>query len=94
GARLLCGHRREGSLYHPTALEGTPVTCRLWHEEVFAPVVMLAPFGTLEEAIELANAPEYSLHAGIFTKDLNVALEAARRIEAGGVMINDSSDYR
>ncbi|TGR15136.1 aldehyde dehydrogenase family protein [Mesorhizobium sp. M4B.F.Ca.ET.190.01.1.1] len=94
GAKLLCGHRREGSLYHPTVLEGTPVTCRLWHEEVFAPVVMLAPFETLDEAIELANAPEYSLHAGIFTKDLNVALEAARRIEAGGVMINDSSDYR
>ncbi|AGS24480.1 aldehyde dehydrogenase family protein [Rhizobium etli] len=94
GAKLLCGHRREGSLYHPTVLEGTPVTCRLWHEEVFAPVVMLAPFATLDEAVELANEPEYSLHAGIFTSNLNVALEAAGRIEAGGVMINDSSDYR
>lgn len=94
GAKLLCGHKREGSLYHPTVLEGTPVTCRLWHEEVFAPVVMLAPFATLDEAVELANEPEYSLHAGIFTSNLNVALEAAGRIEAGGVMINDSSDYR
>ena len=94
GAKLLCGHKREGSLYHPTVLEGTPVTCRLWHEEVFAPVVMLAPFATLDEAVELANEPEYSLHAGIFTNNLNVALDAANRIEAGGVMINDSSDYR
>lgn len=94
GAMLLCGHRREGSLYHPTVLEGAPLTCRLWHEEVFAPVVMLAPFDTLDEAIEMANAPDYSLHAGIFTNDLNVALDAAKRIEAGGVMINDSSDYR
>ncbi|AGB73638.1 MULTISPECIES: aldehyde dehydrogenase family protein [Rhizobium] len=94
GAKLLCGHKREGSLYHPTVLEGTPVTCRLWHEEVFAPVVMLAPFETLDEAVELANEPEYSLHAGIFTSNLNVALDAAARIEAGGVMINDSSDYR
>ncbi|ASY61093.1 Aldehyde dehydrogenase (plasmid) [Sinorhizobium sp. CCBAU 05631] len=94
GAKLLCGHRREGSLYHPTVLEGTPLTCRLWHEEVFAPVVMLAPFETLNEAIEIANDPDYSLHAGIFTSDLNVALDAANRIEAGGVMINDSSDYR
>ncbi|MBB5538744.1 aldehyde dehydrogenase family protein [Rhizobium giardinii] len=94
GAKLLCGHKREGSLYHPTVLEGTPVTCRLWHEEVFAPVVMLAPFETLDEAVELANEPEYSLHAGIFTSNLNFALEAASRIEAGGVMINDSSDYR
>ncbi|TJW37194.1 MAG: aldehyde dehydrogenase family protein, partial [Mesorhizobium sp.] len=94
GAKLLCGHRREGSLYHPTVLEGTPQTYRLWHEEVFAPVVMLAPFDTLDEAIEMANLPEYSLHAGIFTNNLPVALEAAKKIEAGGVMINDSSDYR
>ncbi|RWN26438.1 aldehyde dehydrogenase family protein [Mesorhizobium sp.] len=94
GAKLLCGNRREGSLYYPTVLEGTPMTCRLWQEEVFAPVVMLAPFDTLNEAIEMANYPEYSLHAGIFTTNLNVALEAANRIEAGGVLINDSSDYR
>lgn len=94
GAKLLCGNHREGSLYLPTVLEGTPTTCRLWHEEVFAPVVMLAPFDTLDEAIEMANDPEYSLHAGIFTNNLSVALEAADRIEAGGVMINDSSDYR
>ncbi|TCU31468.1 aldehyde dehydrogenase family protein [Rhizobium azibense] len=94
GAKLLCGHRCEGTLYHPTVLEGTPTTCSLWHREVFAPVVILAPFATLDEAIELANDPEYSLHAGIFTNNLSVALEAANRIEAGGVMINDSSDYR
>lgn len=94
GATLLCGHRREGSLYHPTVPDGTPESCRLWHEEVFAPVVMLAPFDTLDEAIEMANVPEYSLHAGIFTDNLSVALKAAKKIEAGGVMINDSSDYR
>lgn len=94
GARLLCGHRRDGSLYHPTVLEGTPPSCRLWHEEAFAPVVMLAPFKSLDEAITMANNPEYSLHAGIFTSNLSAALEAAARIEAGGVMINDSSDYR
>ncbi|CDZ40797.1 Putative dehydrogenase [Neorhizobium galegae bv. officinalis] len=94
GAKLLCGHQRDGSLYQPTVLEGTPVTCRLWHEEVFAPVVMLARFDTLDEAIDMANDPDYSLHAAIFTNDLNVALDAAHRIQAGGVMINDSSDYR
>jgi acyl-CoA reductase-like NAD-dependent aldehyde dehydrogenase len=94
GATLLCGHLREGSLYHPTVLEGTSPTCSLWHEEVFAPVAMLAPFETFDQAIEMANDPEYSLHAGIFTNDLSKALEGARRIDAGGVMINDSSDYR
>jgi acyl-CoA reductase-like NAD-dependent aldehyde dehydrogenase len=94
GATLLCGNIRKGSLYNPTVLEGTPPTCSLWHDEVFAPVVMLSPFETLDQAIDMANEPDYSLHAGIFTNSLSVALEASRRLDAGGVMINDSSDYR
>jgi acyl-CoA reductase-like NAD-dependent aldehyde dehydrogenase len=49
---------------------------------------------SLEEALRLANAPTYSLHAGIFTSNLHSALQAAQALEAGGVMINDSSDYR
>jgi acyl-CoA reductase-like NAD-dependent aldehyde dehydrogenase len=81
GASLLCGNRREGSLYHPTVLEGVAPACPLWQDEAFAPIVMLAAFETLDQAIDTANAPDYSLHA-------------AGRIEAGGVMINDSSDYR
>ena len=57
-------------------------------------MVVLQCFEHFDEAIALANEPEYSLHAGIFTSDLATAMSAARRIEAGGVMINDSSDYR
>jgi glyceraldehyde-3-phosphate dehydrogenase (NADP+) len=94
GARLLCGHRREGACYTATVLENVDHASRLWRNEVFAPVVVLEPFDTFDQAIALANEPEYSLHAGIFTNDLGKALSAARRIEAGGVMINDSSDYR
>lgn len=94
GAALLCGHKPAGTLYPPTVLENVPATCDVLNEEVFAPVVILQPFDELEEAIQLANTPEYSLHAGIFTNDLASALEAAKRIDAGGVMINQSSDYR
>ncbi|MHA6195992.1 aldehyde dehydrogenase family protein [Pseudomonas wadenswilerensis] len=94
GATLLCGHRRQGSLYAPTVLEDVSHDSQLWQQEVFAPVVILEPFDELEAAITLANAPEYSLHAGLFTRDLGTALKLARRLEAGGVMINDSSDYR
>jgi acyl-CoA reductase-like NAD-dependent aldehyde dehydrogenase len=94
GARLLCGHRRAGTLYSPTVLEGVGHESRLWREEIFAPVVMLERFETLADAIRMANEPDYSLHAGIFTSNLADALEAAASIEAGGIMINDSSDYR
>ncbi|NSY98886.1 aldehyde dehydrogenase family protein [Agrobacterium tumefaciens] len=94
GATLLCGHEPSGNLYPPTVLENVPATCDAWSEEVFAPIVILEPFDTVADAIELANSPEYSLHAGIFTNNIEDALDAADRIDAGGVMINDSSDYR
>lgn len=94
GARLLTGHRREGALYAPTVLEVVPHDAALWCEEAFAPVVTLEPFDSFDQAIAMANAVDFSLHAGIFTSSLALALEASSRIEAGGVMVNDSSDYR
>ncbi len=94
GARLLIGHRRDGALFAPTVLEAVPHDAALWREEAFAPVVTLEPFDSFDQAIALANAIDFSLHAGIFTSSLSVALDAASRIEAGGVMVNDSSDYR
>jgi glyceraldehyde-3-phosphate dehydrogenase (NADP+) len=94
GATLLCGHRRQGNCYAATVLENVDHSSRIWGNEAFAPVVVLQVFETFDEAIALANEPEYALHAGIFTNDLSTAMSAARRIEAGGVMINDSSDFR
>jgi len=94
GAGLLCGHEPAGNLYPPTVLERVPTGCGLWTEEVFAPIVVLEPFDELSDGIRLANEPDYSLHAGIFTDDLETALEAATKLDAAGVMINDSSDYR
>jgi acyl-CoA reductase-like NAD-dependent aldehyde dehydrogenase len=94
GATLLCGNTQDGSLYAPTVLEDVSFECDLWKQEIFSPVVVLQRIETLDEALSLANSSEYSLHAGIFTNDLHAALKAADRLEAGGVMINDSSDYR
>jgi len=94
GARLLCGNNVNGSLYTPTVLEGVPATSSIWQEEAFAPVVALQPVESFADAIEQANAIDYSLPAGIFTARLDHALVAARLLEAGGVMISDSSDYR
>jgi acyl-CoA reductase-like NAD-dependent aldehyde dehydrogenase len=94
GAVLLTGNRATGNVLAPTVLESVPFESALWQEEVFAPVVMLQPFESLDDALELANSIDFSLHAGIFTSWLPSAMAAARSLEAGGVMINDSSDYR
>ncbi|RAI72520.1 aldehyde dehydrogenase [Pseudomonas fluorescens] len=94
GAKVLLGNKREGTLFYPTVLEDVSFECRVWQEEVFSPIVILQEINTLEDALTLANEPDYSLHAGIFTSNLNTAMKAAKLLEAGGVMINDSSDYR
>jgi acyl-CoA reductase-like NAD-dependent aldehyde dehydrogenase len=94
GATLLVGHHREGNFYHPTVLTDVPENAQVCSDEVFAPVVILEPFDTFDEVINKANNVDYSLHAGIFTRNLEMALTAADRLEASGVMINDSSDFR
>jgi acyl-CoA reductase-like NAD-dependent aldehyde dehydrogenase len=94
GANLLYGNERDKSLYGPTVLDNVTLNSKVLCNEVFAPIVNLVPVENMNEAIEIANRPEYSLHAGIFTKDLERALSAADQLEASGIMINDSSDYR
>jgi acyl-CoA reductase-like NAD-dependent aldehyde dehydrogenase len=94
GGRVLAGHRREGAVYWPTVVEGVPFSCELWADEAFAPVVVLSRFETEEQAIGQANEVDYALHAATFTRDITRALRVAEKLEAGGVMINDSSDYR
>ncbi len=94
GATILCGGKRQGALFHPTVLENVPKNCRVYYEEVFGPVVNLFPIDDFNEAIKEANQLEYGLHAAVFTKDVNLAFKAAYEIECGGVMINDSTDFR
>jgi glyceraldehyde-3-phosphate dehydrogenase (NADP+) len=94
GARILTGGECEGRYYQPTVLDKVSADCRISKEEVFGPVVALYPFDEVEEAIELANDVDYGLQAGVFTRDLATAHRIADALNCGGVMINDSSDYR
>ncbi|NIE77160.1 aldehyde dehydrogenase family protein [Pantoea sp. Ap-967] len=94
GAVVLFGNHRDGAIYSPTILEEVGPSCSLWKDEAFSPVVVLQSVKSLDEALVLANSPEYALHAGVFTNNIQLALRVARELEAGGIMINDSSDYR
>jgi glyceraldehyde-3-phosphate dehydrogenase (NADP+) len=94
GATLLTGGERTGTFYAPTVLADVPDHTPLAQEEVYGPVTIFYRFSHLEEAIQRANDVEYGLQAGIFTSDLETAMQAAARLECGGVMINDSTDYR
>jgi len=94
GAKLLTGGKRDGAMYDPTVLENVPADAKVHYEEVFAPTVNLYPIDDLDKAIAQANALPYGLLAGIFTRDLETAFKAAYELDCGGVMINDSTDYR
>ncbi|KPJ49286.1 aldehyde dehydrogenase [candidate division TA06 bacterium DG_26] len=94
GARLHVGGEKNGSLFQPTLLTHVPRECSLFTEEAFAPLAIINPYDTIEEAIDLVNDSKYGLQAGIFTRDMNRALYAAREFENGGVMINEVPTFR
>jgi acyl-CoA reductase-like NAD-dependent aldehyde dehydrogenase len=93
GARVLAGGARDGALLTPALLRDPPRDSRLMTEEIFAPVIALTPVTGVDEAIGMVNAGPYGLQAGVFTRDLDVAFDAAKRLRVGGVMINDTSSY-
>lgn len=94
GAVRLIGGLRQGTYYPPTVLEHLPADCALAREEVYGPVTILYPVKDLDDAIAQANDADFGLQAAIFTRDLATAHAAIRRLEYGGVIVNDSTDYR
>ena len=94
GAVVLTGGKRKNTLVDPTVLENVPEDATLHREEVFGPTINLYPVDDLDDAIDKANSLPFGLHAAIFTQDVNVAFKAAYELDCGGVMINDSTDYR
>ena len=94
GAVLLAGGEREGAFYSPTVLTGVPENCTIAKEEIFGPVVLLYTVADLDTAIEQSNGVNYGLQAGIFTKNIDKAYRAIAKMDVGGIMVNDSSDYR
>lgn len=94
GANLLTGGTRKGSLVQPTVFENMPSTAKLDCQEVFGPVVNLYSINNLNEAIEKSNAVNFGLHGAIFTNNLNNAFHAIKNMDVGGIIVNDSTDYR
>ncbi|HEY8417659.1 MAG TPA: aldehyde dehydrogenase family protein, partial [Limnochordales bacterium] len=94
GARVVIGGTRQGTLFAPTILTGVTEDMKVVCEEIFAPVLSVIPFDDLDDAIDRLNNTPYGLQAGVFTESLETALYCARRLEFGGVNINDTSNYR
>ena len=78
----------------PTVLSGVAPDARVWQKELFAPVISVATFSEVGEAIDMANDTEYGLQAGIFTRDLPAALAAIQLLDFGGVTVNQPPQFR
>jgi phenylacetaldehyde dehydrogenase len=91
GATTLAGGGRfgdRGYFVEPTVITNTRPDMKIVREEIFGPVVVAAPFRTLDEIAAEANNSEYGLGAGIWTKDISKAHALAKKLRAGTVWIN------
>lgn len=94
GEVLTGGTLTDDGLIRPTVVSSPHPEAELSCAEAFGPVCTVQPYDTEEEAFRLANATPYGLQAGIFTRDLSLALRAARELEFGGVVVNDAPSIR
>jgi acyl-CoA reductase-like NAD-dependent aldehyde dehydrogenase len=94
GARIETGGEVVGTCLQPTILTGVTKDMQVVCSEVFAPVVSVLPYDTFEEALEMADDSVYGLQAGVYTKDINKAFRAVKRLDVGGVIINDVPTFR
>jgi acyl-CoA reductase-like NAD-dependent aldehyde dehydrogenase len=94
GATLLAGGRREGRLIWPTVLGDTRPEMKVMCQEAFAPLVSVVIYRRYEDALAMLADSPYGLQAGVYTRDIQKAFAAVKRLDVGGVMVNDTSIFR
>ena len=94
GARLLCGHRREGALYSPTVLDSVRPDMTVVREETFGPVSPIIAFGSVDEAIAIANGTAYGLSSSVCTQRLDTITRFVNELHVGTVNVREVPGYR
>jgi acyl-CoA reductase-like NAD-dependent aldehyde dehydrogenase len=95
GARIVVGgSRAEPNVLSPTLLDGVHPDMAVCRNEVFGPVVGVAPYDSFDDALALANDTRYGLQAAVFTRDIAKALLATDALDFGGVLVNEIPSWR
>lgn len=94
GAHVLTGGKREGVVYYPTVLAEVKPEMKVVAAETFAPVASVIPCDTFEDALVQADRTDYGLQASVFTRDINRVFQAIKRLNFGGVIVNDTPVFR
>ena len=94
GARVTRFGERAGNVLPAMVVEGAPLDADVHRREVFGPVVTLDAVASFDEGLARADDSPFGLQAGVFTADLEAALEAERRLTVGAVIVNDAPTFR
>ena len=88
------GERLSDTTYAPTVLLNPPADARVSRMEVFGPALCVYGYDDMNTAIEQANALPFAFQASVFTKNLDVAMNAIQNLDATAVMVNDHTAFR
>src|SRR5215469_12581409 len=94
GARLLYGNIRSGALYSPTLLDRVQPEMLLVRQETFGPVSPVMTFGTIDEAIRIANSTAYGLSSALCTNRLDYITRFVAELNVGSVNVREVPGYR
>jgi len=94
GGTLLTGGTRTHATICPGFIAEVPEDAGFMRHELFGPMVALNTYEELDDAIARVNGTAFGLQAGIYTRDIDRAFYAARKIRTGGVLINDVPTFR
>ena len=93
--KILCGGKKiSNSCYEPTVVLNPAKDSKLSTLEVFGPVVCLYSYSNIDDAIATANSLDFAFQASIFSNDLALTLNAAKKLEGLAVMVNDHTAFR
>lgn len=88
GATLVTGGELEGTIIKPAIVSDVNPLASIAQEELFGPAVIVSTADSVEQALSYANSTPYGLGSGVFTRDVDLAIRAAREIDSGVVHIN------
>jgi len=95
GAKLLTGGQKlSATTYAPTVLLNPPANANVSMREIFGPVVCVYSYTDRLQAIECANSLDVAFQAAVYTRDLDIAHDTAKRLDAAAVMVNDHTAFR
>ncbi len=94
GAKLLYGNVRRGALYSPTVLDRVTPDMPVVKQETFGPVSPVIRFGTIDEAIAIANSTDYGLSSAVCTNRLDWITRFVSELNVGSVNVREVPGYR